>query len=139
VFAVGRGDFASIDRGFSDEHSAIHTNDTPLRAHDFRYDGRNLGPASQSSHLRACKRFAAWLRRSPEAATPDDVKYFQQHLIESGTSICTRNQTMTGVKFLLRVTLMNRIMMMVGISVTSTDRRNTRVLIRNCSTTLRIL
>jgi site-specific recombinase XerD len=38
-------------------------------------------------------------------ATPDDVKYFQQHLIKSGTSTCTRNQTMTGVKFLLRVTL----------------------------------
>jgi integrase len=36
---------------------------------------------------------------------PDDVKYFQQHLVESGTSICTRNQTMTGVKFLFRVTL----------------------------------
>jgi site-specific recombinase XerD len=67
--------------------------------------GRNLGPASQTSHLRACKRFAAWLRRSPETSTPDDVKYFQQHLIESGTSICTRNQTMTGVKFLFRVTL----------------------------------
>jgi len=66
---------------------------------------RNLGPASQTSHLRACKRFAAWLRRSPEMASPDDVKGFQQHLIESGVSICTRNQTMTGVKFLFRVTL----------------------------------
>ncbi|MEL6878761.1 MAG: tyrosine-type recombinase/integrase [Pseudomonadota bacterium] len=62
-------------------------------------------PASQTSHLRACKRFAAWLGRSPETATPDDVRDFQQHLMEIGTSICTRNQTMTGVKFLLRVTL----------------------------------
>ena len=79
---------------------------TPLRARMIAdMLGRNLGPASQTSHLRACKRFAAWLGRSPETATPDDVKYFQQHLIESGTSICTRNQTMTGVKFLLRVTL----------------------------------
>jgi site-specific recombinase XerD len=66
---------------------------------------RNLGPASQSNHLRACKRFAAWLGRTPETATPDDVKGFQQYLIESGMSICTRNQTMTGVKFLFRVTL----------------------------------
>jgi integrase/recombinase XerD len=79
---------------------------TPLRARMIAdMSGRNLGPASQSSHLRACKRFAAWLVRSPETATPDDVKYFQQHLIESGTSICTRNQTMTGIKFLFRVTL----------------------------------
>ncbi len=79
---------------------------TPLRARmiaDMR--ARNLGKASQASHLRACKRFAAWLRRSPDTATPDDVKYFQEYLIESGASICTRNQTMTGVKFLFRVTL----------------------------------
>lgn len=79
---------------------------TPLRARMIAdMSGRNLGPASQTSHLRACKRFAAWLGRSPETATPDDVKYFQQHLIEGGVSICTRNQTMTGVKFLFRVTL----------------------------------
>lgn len=79
---------------------------TPLRARMISdMSARNLGPASQTSHLRACKRFAAWLGRSPETATPDDVKDFQQYLIESGVSICTRNQTMTGVKFLLRVTL----------------------------------
>jgi integrase/recombinase XerD len=79
---------------------------TPLRARMIAdMSGRNLGPASQSSHLRACKRFAAWLGRSPETATPDDVKYFQQHLVENGPSIGTRNQTMTGVKFLFRVTL----------------------------------
>ena len=79
---------------------------TPLRARMIAdMSGRNLGSASQSSHLRACRRFAAWLGRSPQTATPDDVKYFQQHLVESGTSICTRNQTMTSVKFLLRVTL----------------------------------
>lgn len=79
---------------------------TPLRARMIAdMSARNLGPASQTSHLRACKRFATWLGRSPQTATPDDVKHFQLHLIESGTSICTRNQTMTGVKFLLRVTL----------------------------------
>ena len=55
--------------------------------------------------MRACKRFAAWLGRSPDTATADDVKHFQLHLMDTGTSICTRNQTMTGVKFLFRVTL----------------------------------
>ena len=85
---------------------SLTTPATPLRARMIAdMSARNLGPASQTSHLRACKRFAAWLGRSPETATPDNVKHFQQHLIESGTSICTRNQTMTGVKFLLRVTL----------------------------------
>ena len=79
---------------------------TPLRARMIAdMSARNLGPASQTSHLRACKRFAAWLGRSPETTTPDEVRDFQRHLMESGTSICTRNQTMTGVKFLFRVTL----------------------------------
>jgi integrase/recombinase XerD len=65
---------------------------TPLRARMIAdMSARNLGPASQTGHLRACKRFATWLGRSPETATPDDVKQFQLHLIESGTSICTRN------------------------------------------------
>lgn len=79
---------------------------TPLRARMISdMTARTLGPASQTSHLRACKRFAAWLGRSPDTATADDVKHFQLHLMETGTSICTRNQTMTGVKFLFRVTL----------------------------------
>lgn len=34
---------------------------------------RNRGPAS---HIRACKKFAAWLGRSPDTATPDDVRNF---------------------------------------------------------------
>lgn len=66
---------------------------------------RGLGPSSQRGNLRACERFAVWLKRSPDTATPDDVKQFQQHLVETTTSICLRNQTMTGVKFLFRVTL----------------------------------
>lgn len=79
---------------------------TPLRSRMIAdMSARTLGPASQTSHLRACKRFAAWLRRSPDTATADDVKHFQLYLMETGTSICTRNQTMTGVKFLFRVTL----------------------------------
>ena len=79
---------------------------TPLRARIHAdMTARTLGPASQTSHLRACKRFAAWLGRSPDTATPDDVRDFHQHLVETGTSICTRHQTMTGVKFLFRVTL----------------------------------
>lgn len=66
---------------------------------------RTLGRASQTRRLRACKRFAAWLGRSPETATPDDVRDFLQHLVEAGTSICTRNQASKWVKFVFRVTL----------------------------------
>src|ERR1700692_1550289 len=66
---------------------------------------RKLNPNTQRSHIQSCKRFAAWLKRSPDTATPDEVRGFQLHLIESGTSICNRNRIMTGVRFLFRVTL----------------------------------
>jgi len=67
--------------------------------------GRKLNPQTQRGHIYSCKRFAAWLKRSPDTATPDEVRRFQFHLIDSGTSICNRNRIMTGVRFLFRVTL----------------------------------
>ena len=66
---------------------------------------RGLVPQTQKGHVRACKRFAAYLKRSPELATADDVRLFQLHLIESGLTIQNRNRTMTGVRFLLKVTM----------------------------------
>ena len=66
---------------------------------------RKLNPHTQHGHISSCKRFAAWLKRSPDTATPDEVRRFQLHLIESGASICNRNRIMTGVRFLFRVTL----------------------------------
>jgi len=68
-------------------------------------NARKLGAHSQRSHVSSCKRFAAFLKRPPETATPDDVRRFQLHLAETGLSICNRNRIMTGVKFLFRVTL----------------------------------
>jgi site-specific recombinase XerD len=66
---------------------------------------RKLSPHTQRSHIYSCKRFAAWLKRSPDTATPDEVRRFQLHLVEGGASICNRNRIMTGVRFLFRVTL----------------------------------
>src|SRR5215472_16476588 len=66
---------------------------------------RKLNPHTQRSHISSCKRFAAWLKRSPDTTTPDEVRRFQLHLIESGASICNRNRIMTGVRFMFRVTL----------------------------------
>src|SRR5450631_3437256 len=66
---------------------------------------RKLGRHSQRSHIHSCIRFAAFLGRSPDTATADDIRGFQLFLIESGLSICNRNRIITGVRFLLRVTL----------------------------------
>jgi integrase/recombinase XerD len=66
---------------------------------------RKLGRHSQRSHIHSCRRFAAFLKRSPDTATADDIRRFQLYLVESGLSIGNRNRIMTGVKFLFRVTL----------------------------------
>lgn len=34
---------------------------------------RQLGPASQRSHIYSCQRFAAFLKRSPDTATTEDT------------------------------------------------------------------
>jgi site-specific recombinase XerD len=66
---------------------------------------RQLGPHSQRSHIYSCKRLAAFLKRSPDTATLEDIRRFQLYLAETGTSICNRNRIMTGLRFLFRVTL----------------------------------
>jgi integrase/recombinase XerD len=68
-------------------------------------NARKLSLGTQRGHIRACKRFAAFLKRSPDTAAADDVRRFQLHLVEDGASIHNRNRIMTGVRFLFRVTL----------------------------------
>jgi site-specific recombinase XerD len=71
-------------------------------------NARKLCAGTQSGHIRSCKRFAAFLKRSPDTATAEDIRRFQLHLSETGTSICNRNRVMTGLRFLFRVTLRRR-------------------------------
>ena len=47
-------------------------------------NARKLGRHTQRSHIYSCKRFAAFLKRSPDTATADDIRRFQLHLIETG-------------------------------------------------------
>ncbi len=68
-------------------------------------NARKLGAGTQRGHIRSCKQFAAFLKRSPDTATAEDIRRFQLHLSETGASICNRNRIMTGLRFLLRVTL----------------------------------
>ncbi len=68
-------------------------------------NARKLCAGTQRGHLRSCKRFAAFLKRSPDTATAEDIRRFQLQLAETGMSICNRNRIMTGLRFLFRVTL----------------------------------
>jgi integrase/recombinase XerD len=68
-------------------------------------NARKLHPLTQKGHIRSCKQFAAFLKRTLDTATSEDIRRFQLHLAESEVSICNRNRTMTGLRFLFRVTL----------------------------------
>ncbi len=79
---------------------------TPLRQRMIEdMNARKLCAHTQRSHIYSCKRLAAFLKRSPETATREDLRLFQLHLADTGMSICNRNRIMTGVRFLFRVTL----------------------------------
>ena len=79
---------------------------TPLRQRMIEdMNARKLCAGTQRGHIRSCKRFAAFLKRSPDTATLEDIRRFQLHLADTGVSICTRNRIMTGLRFLFRVTL----------------------------------
>ena len=79
---------------------------TPLRQRMIEdMNARKLCAGTQRGHILSCKRFAAFLKRSPDTATMEDLRQFQLHLAETDLSICTRNRIMTGLRFLFRVTL----------------------------------
>ena len=79
---------------------------TPLRQRMIEdMSARKLCAGTQRGHIHSCKRFAAFLKRSPDTATCEDIRSFQLHLADTGMSICNRNRIMTGLRFLFRVTL----------------------------------
>jgi hypothetical protein len=55
-------------------------------------NARKLCAETQWGHIHSCRRFAAFLKQSPDTATAEDIRRFQLHLSETGV-------------FLLRVTL----------------------------------
>ena len=79
---------------------------TPLRQRmieDMRM--RKLEHKTQEAYIRAVCKLAAFLRRSPDTATVEELRRFQLHLVDQGTSPITLNATLTGLKFLFDVTL----------------------------------
>jgi site-specific recombinase XerD len=83
-------------------HSAV----SPLRQRmleDMRM--RRLAPKTQSAYIRAVRRLAAYLHRPPDTATVQDLRNFQLHLVDQGTSPTTLNATITGLKFFCEITL----------------------------------
>jgi len=66
---------------------------------------RKLGERTQTAYVRAVRDLAAFLERSPDTASAEELRRFQLHLVERGTSAVTLNATITGLRFFFEVTL----------------------------------
>jgi integrase/recombinase XerD len=66
---------------------------------------RKLAPKTQQGYIRTIRDFAAFLGRSPDTASFEDVRRFQLHLAAKGAHISILNHTVAALRFLFRVTL----------------------------------
>jgi integrase/recombinase XerD len=66
---------------------------------------RKFEPRTQEAYVRSVRKLATYLNRSPHTATAEDLRNFQLHLVDTGTSPSTLNATINGLKFFFGVTL----------------------------------
>ncbi len=66
---------------------------------------RKLAPKTQTTYIRAVKKFTQFFRRSPDEAKSEDLRLFQLHMTSTGVSTITINTTITGLKFFFETTL----------------------------------
>ena len=66
---------------------------------------RGFTPDTQRDYIRAVKKLASFLGRSPDTATAEDLRAFQLHLTATGVQPPTINATVTVLRFFFRVTL----------------------------------
>ena len=66
---------------------------------------RKLEPKTQSAYVRAVRKFAGFLGQPPDTATAEDLRRFQLHLSDEGTSAVSVNATLTGLRFFFETTL----------------------------------
>ena len=66
---------------------------------------RQFAEHTQDGYIRAVRKLATFLGRSPHTATAEDLRRFQLHLVDTGTGPVTINATITGLKFFFDITL----------------------------------
>jgi site-specific recombinase XerD len=66
---------------------------------------RKFAPKTQSGYLRAVRQFARFLGRSPDTATVEDLRDYQLHLVDHGSSPMSLNAAISALKFFFDVTL----------------------------------
>src|SRR6201997_4379553 len=66
---------------------------------------RGLRSDTQRDYIRMVRSFAAFLKRSPDTATTEDIRRFQVHQHDSGVQPPTINCSVSALRFLFTVTL----------------------------------
>jgi integrase/recombinase XerD len=66
---------------------------------------RKFAPKTQHDYVRRVKDFAAFVGRSPDTASFEDVRRYLLHLAASGVGVPTLNQSVATLRFFFRVTL----------------------------------
>ena len=69
---------------------------------------RKLAPKTQASYICAVKKLADYLGHSSHTATAEDLRKFQLHLTDTGTSRITINTTITALRFFFEITVGDR-------------------------------
>ena len=60
---------------------------------------RKFAPKTQHDYVQRVKNFAAFLGRSPDTASFEDVRRYQLHLAASGVGVPTINQTVSTLRY----------------------------------------
>jgi site-specific recombinase XerD len=66
---------------------------------------RKFADKTQSHYIRAVKQFARYLGRSPDTASVEDLRRYQLHLVDQGTSPASLNAAISGLKFFFDITM----------------------------------
>ena len=66
---------------------------------------RNFALATQRDYIRGVKRLAAYLGRSPDTATAEELRAFQRHLATAALNPASINSTVSALRFFFRVTV----------------------------------
>tara|TARA_R110002074_G_scaffold91676_1_gene200391 strand:- start:2198 stop:3037 length:840 start_codon:yes stop_codon:yes gene_type:complete len=65
---------------------------------------RGMGDKSQKAHIRALKDFTVFLKRSPDTATPDDLRAYQLHMADTRVTPSTFNARIVALRFFFSMT-----------------------------------
>jgi integrase/recombinase XerD len=66
---------------------------------------RHIGEDTQKNYIRCVKSLAVFIGRPPETTTPEDLRLYRLHLLESPLGAASVNAYMTALRFFFRTTL----------------------------------